>query len=264
MFVLIIFLTFFVCVYSDKESCLPLSSCKCKHSKGIIDLSPLHGQTFSAWQQDETLEFTFFPCKQTESLGDGCDKSKNNAVCSKKGNEIVSYGVQSGVEFIIPNTEDYGVTLAMFTPQNGNQHSSEVYLKCQQDKKTTTTQLKVAQVQNNNVQLELTSIHACYFTPQSHPPGPWGSYYLLVAVIVIIIVTIIVVLVTTTVYRYSTGIRGVKLINHTENCLGGLRLFVDGCRTLFSCFPGVRKDIGVNMRGGYTKLCHNMTSYLEK
>ena len=35
MFVLIIFLTFFVCVYSDKESCLPLSSCKCKHSKGI-------------------------------------------------------------------------------------------------------------------------------------------------------------------------------------------------------------------------------------
>ena len=254
MFALILFLQLFVCVYS-KETCLRLSNCKCKHSKGVVDLSALHGQSFSDTlkQHNESLEFTFFPCNQTKDLGPGCMMTDNNAVCMKNGTEYVSYGVTSGVEFTVPYKDDYSIILAKFKPLTGKDQKSEVNLKCSNDK--TITHLKVYQVQNNNVQLELSSREAC-FTPPDIPPlrvrDPWGSCYLLVNVISLIIVTVSGVLVITTCLRYRKGIRGVELINHTDNCFSGFRLGRDGVRTLFSCFPYCRRKIGVDFRDGYS------------
>ena len=249
MFVLILLLQLFVCVYS-KEACLHISNCKCKHSKGIVDLSPLHGQSFKATtkQQNRSLEFTFFPCEQTQDLGYGCHTSENNAVCLKDESDYVSYGVEASVKFIVPNTNDYSAILAKFTPLSGKHPSSEVYIRCQHDRTTTTT-LIVNEVQNNNVQLELKSIHAC-FTPYD----PIGSWYLLVTVMVLLVVTVTGVLTTITICRYSQGVRGVYLINHKDVCIGLFKLGIDGVRTVFSCFPVCRNKIGVSVRDRYSPI----------
>ncbi|KAI6650269.1 hypothetical protein LOD99_5948 [Oopsacas minuta] len=247
MFVFEFFLLYalFVCVYGGKEECKRLSSCKCQHSKGTVDLSNLEGLQFTA--ENGTKNFSYFPCKQSFDLP-GCMKSDDNAICVTSGSGSYSMGTQKSVKFIVPNTEDYGTIMAQFqfTPQGEKPTKhSELYIKCQHGE--TATQFKFDGLQNNNVVLQLTTKQGCYIITA----GIWGNWYILVGVIVLIIATFLILYSIATVCKYKQSVRGLKLINHTDHLRSVARLILDGFRTSLSCFPYMRQNIGVDGTSGY-------------
>ena len=236
-------------VIDSKEECVRISTCKCRHSKGTVNLSGLRGHIFNVSLGG--MEILYFPCEQLVDIAANCMKSDNNAICTKNNSNVSVWGKQESVKFIVPNTIDYGTILAEFSflPPGHATRRTQLYLHCPKEGDTIRTQFKVDNYQHNDMALTLTNKMACFVVRDI-----WGSGHLLVTELILIIVSVLGSVSVVALCRYRRGEKGFDLINHKRTFVGVCGLFIDGFRTTFFCFPKLRRNIGVKVRNGYSEI----------
>ena len=253
MFRFLILLTFALVAVdgSGKEECVTISSCKCRHSKGIMDLSGLRGHKFSA--TFGALEILYFPCQQLVDLGSNCKQEDNNAVCVKNSSQVAVWGTQGSVKFIVPNTNDYRTLMAEFSfkPKLGATRRTQLYIHCPKQGDTTPTQFKVDNYQENDIAVTLETEMGCFVSVGS---SAMGSGYLLLLELIVIIALVLGSLSIVAVCRYRRGERGHQLVSHKRTLVAVCGLFVDGIRTALCCFPQMRRNIGTDRTTGYESI----------
>ena len=257
MFRFVIFLfifSFFTPLLAKKEECVKITPCKCRHTKGIVDLSGLKGHNLNVTLGG--MEIWYFPCGQVADIGI-CRRSENNAICSRNNSNVKVWGTQESVKFIVPNVEDYRTIMAEFSftpPGSGTViRRAQVYLVCPKKGDTIGTQLKVDNYQRGDITLTLTTEMACFVRPNL-----WGSGHLLKLELLLMLVSVPVLVSIVALCRYRRGKRGFELIDHKRTPVIICSLFVDGFRTTFCCFPSVRRHIGVDWRADYEAIYDNL------
>ena len=271
---------------AKKEECKKISNCKCQHSKGIVDLSSISSKLFTA--EKDKHSFRYFPCSQTQDVTGSCKESDNNAICGqdKTTNQVLDWGLEDSVTFLVPNSDDYDVVIAKFTSYD-SKRKTELYLDCPNGEKDRPEGLEVLEVQGDNAELRLTSREACYkptpHTPHTTPTKPhttpkkphttpkkprtpgtkprttatptpifqidlkkWGHWYAIAGSVGLLLVLFFLYFVVRLVTRFRG--RGDRGDSPKESCSYPIGLFFDGIMCLFSCFPICRNAIGRGIR----------------
>ena len=262
---------------ASEEICKKITNCKCQHSKGTVDLSSIAGKEFSATLGGQ--KFFYFPCEQTTDVGSSCEVANDNAVCvqNKKSGNVLDWGAEVSVSFLVPNPVDYSVIIAKFESSD-SKRKTQIYLACPKEGKGGQG-LEVLDVQGDNAELRLTSNAACYkpnppittkpqttvkpihtSTDTSATTTPTsatfsinlkklGHWYLLAGGLVLAFVCLILYLLIRLVVKYRKGVEGSRPLQGV--CCDLCGLFVDGFLFVFSCFPLCRHAIGKGTSRGY-------------
>ena len=271
------FLTLLCVAMANKEECKKISNCKCQHSKGTVDLSSISSKLFTATKDSQT--FRYFPCSQSQDVSASCKRSDDNAICmqDKSSGQVLDWGSEDSVTFLVPNTVDYGVVIAEFTSFD-SKRKTELYLDCPEGNKNRAEGLEVLEVQGDNAELRLTSKAACYTpnspTPHTTPTKPhtaptkphttgtephttgtppilqidlkkWGHWYAFAGSVGLFLVLFFFYFVVRLVLRFRDE---EKHDTPKESCCYLIGLFFDGILCVFSCFPICRNSIGRRTR----------------